>query len=109
MKKVTVVLLIVLATAFTGFAQNGKVKTKQVKADTSLHKWYTCSMHPEVLSNKPGKCPKCGMALVERKTYTCSMHPEVVSDRPGTCPKCGMELIEKAANGKSKKNKPKKV
>src|SRR5207237_6136839 len=22
---------------------------------------YTCSMHPEVLSDKPGKCPKCGM------------------------------------------------
>lgn len=29
------------------------------------------------------------------KTYTCSMHPEVVLDKPGKCPKCGMELIEK--------------
>ncbi len=29
------------------------------------------------------------------KTYTCSMHPEVISDNPGKCPKCGMELIEK--------------
>src|SRR4051812_39012777 len=25
-------------------------------------------------------------------TYTCPMHPEVVSDRPGPCPKCGMAL-----------------
>lgn len=24
--------------------------------------------------------------------YTCSMHPEVVSDTPGKCPKCGMNL-----------------
>lgn len=24
---------------------------------------YTCPMHPEVISNKPGKCPKCGMNL----------------------------------------------
>src|ERR1700733_12357827 len=24
---------------------------------------YTCPMHPEVLSAKPGPCPKCGMAL----------------------------------------------
>ncbi len=24
--------------------------------------------------------------------YTCPMHPEVRSDRPGTCPKCGMAL-----------------
>jgi len=25
---------------------------------------YTCPMHPEVRSDKPGNCPKCGMALV---------------------------------------------
>ncbi len=24
-------------------------------------------MHPEVISNKPGKCPKCGMTLVNQK------------------------------------------
>nr|WP_228452318.1 multicopper oxidase domain-containing protein [Chryseobacterium sp. c4a] len=28
-------------------------------------------------------------------TYTCPMHPEVTSDKPGKCPKCGMELVEK--------------
>ena len=26
---------------------------------------YTCPMHPEVRSGKPGKCPKCGMTLVK--------------------------------------------
>ncbi len=26
--------------------------------------------------------------------YTCPMHPEVVSDKPGRCPKCGMNLTE---------------
>lgn len=28
---------------------------------------YVCPMHPEVQSDKPGKCPKCGMKLVPRK------------------------------------------
>lgn len=27
------------------------------------------------------------------KMYTCEMHPEVISDTPGDCPKCGMRLV----------------
>lgn len=29
---------------------------------------YTCPMHPEIVEYQPGSCPKCGMALVSRKT-----------------------------------------
>lgn len=29
---------------------------------------YSCPMHPEVTSDKPGECPKCGMTLVKRKS-----------------------------------------
>ena len=28
------------------------------------------------------------------KFYQCEMHPEVLSDAPGTCPKCEMDLSE---------------
>ncbi|HUX95805.1 MAG TPA: copper-translocating P-type ATPase [Bacteroidales bacterium] len=28
---------------------------------------YTCPMHPEIRSDKPGSCPKCGMTLVPEK------------------------------------------
>ncbi|HEX8041361.1 MAG TPA: heavy metal translocating P-type ATPase, partial [Chryseosolibacter sp.] len=28
------------------------------------HQRYTCPMHPEVIKDAPGKCPKCGMDLV---------------------------------------------
>ena len=29
---------------------------------------YTCPMHPEVVQDEPGNCPKCGMTLVPRET-----------------------------------------
>ncbi|MHB8121307.1 MAG: heavy metal translocating P-type ATPase [Desulfuromonadaceae bacterium] len=68
---------------------------------------YTCPMHPEVLQDHPGSCPKCGMALepVEMPTsatvttYTCPMHPEVIQDHPGNCPKCGMALEAVTSSG----------
>lgn len=70
---------------------------------------YTCPMPQDsVFSDKPGKCPKCGMDLVkmeqpmqthehttEESAYTCPMHPEVQSDKPGSCPICGMDLVKK--------------
>jgi FtsP/CotA-like multicopper oxidase with cupredoxin domain len=32
-------------------------------------------------------------APVEASSWVCPMHPEVVSDAPGVCPKCGMQLV----------------
>lgn len=34
--------------------------------------------------------------------YTCPMHPEVKADEPGRCPECGMDLVEKESPEKSK-------
>jgi hypothetical protein len=31
--------------------------------------------------------------------YTCPMHPQVVSDQPGKCPICGMTLVKKEKDG----------
>jgi membrane fusion protein, copper/silver efflux system len=31
----------------------------------------------------------------EAKQYYCPMHPQIVQDRPGNCPICGMTLVEK--------------
>lgn len=66
---------------------------------------YTCPMPEDsVFSDKPGKCPKCGMDLVkmeqdnhehDKVAYTCPMPEDsVFSDKPGKCPKCGMDLVK---------------
>ncbi|HEX4139641.1 MAG TPA: copper-translocating P-type ATPase, partial [Candidatus Methylacidiphilales bacterium] len=67
---------------------------------------YFCPMCEGVVSDKPGACPMCGMALernpayVEKRAtvYTCPMHPEIRKDSPGSCPICGMALEPVAAS-----------
>jgi hypothetical protein len=84
---------------------------------------YTCPMHPEVTSNKPGKCPICAMNLEKKaKTSAAPVQAEkartsaapapakeiayicpctgcggIRSDKPGTCEKCGMKLVPEKA------------
>jgi P-type Cu+ transporter len=41
---------------------------------------------------KAAHAPQPPAEVVEGAKYTCPMHPEVVQDGPGTCPKCGMAL-----------------
>lgn len=31
--------------------------------------------------------------------YTCPMHPQIIQDKPGTCPVCGMDLVMKGRPG----------
>ena len=33
-----------------------------------------------------------------KEVWTCSMHPEIIRDKPGSCPICGMDLIKKEEN-----------
>lgn len=73
---------------------------------------YYCPMCEGVESDKPGTCPKCGMALernpaamLSSKTiYTCPMHPEIEQDHPGNCPICGMALEPKGAPAGEQEN-----
>lgn len=124
MKIFAVVLISLIVFTFSALGQemtsqkhpmdSTKVKksmTHQRHMDSAKGVKYTCPMHPEVVKNKPGKCPKCGMTLVKVDAkinkqaakkldavkpimYVCPMHPDVTSDKPGKCPKCKMNLVK---------------
>ena len=93
-----------------GHHSHASAETSKADRQTQTGK-YICPMHPEVVSDKPGDCPKCGMALERNPTwvepnagktiYTCPMHPEIEQDHPGDCPKCGMRLEPKTVAAES--------
>ncbi|MDP9229919.1 MAG: hypothetical protein M3O67_04495 [Bacteroidota bacterium] len=75
-RNISIVMLIALMT--TGFiaCNNSDTKNKNstTQTDTSgmrqvmvTDEMYTCQMHNEVINDKPGKCPKCEMALAKLK------------------------------------------
>ena len=37
----------------------------------------------------------------ENEVYTCSMHPQIIKDKPGSCPICGMTLVKKVTEDHS--------
>ena len=40
----------------------------------------------------------------QNEVYTCSMHPEIIRDKPGNCPICGMTLVKKVTEDHSDEN-----
>ena len=93
--------------AVASFAQKAKGNP-----DTTLKQYltYSCSMHPQYVSNVPAKCPVCNddmtlskkvqMKMEVMKLYTCPMD-NVISTEPGKCPKCKMDMVEFKPKAKS--------
>ena len=62
--KVKIALVLIAATMLLGSCGN---KTEGEKTDQiSSSGQYICPMHPEVFSDNPGSCSKCGMDLVKK-------------------------------------------
>jgi hypothetical protein len=95
-----------------GMYVNARLKVKLgsegVSIDSKIMEKYMCPMHPEVISDKEGNCPECGMRLeliggragvfvpgLIPQLYECPMKCEgSVSGEPGSCSKCEKVLIE---------------
>lgn len=70
-KFINAVLMLTLCCGISVVAQDStKTDKKQVEAGTGAQHadsiYYTCPMHPEIVSAEPGSCPKCGMDLVKK-------------------------------------------
>jgi hypothetical protein len=56
------IIIIILCASYL-FSSCSRKIAQNVEANQSHY--YTCAMHSEVFTTKPGNCPKCGMTLVQ--------------------------------------------
>ncbi|WP_308224953.1 heavy metal-binding domain-containing protein [Flavobacterium sp. J372] len=67
LKHLILALLLSFIPVLVQAQHSGHTAPKTTETSKGTAATYTCPMHPEVRSDKPGKCPKCGMALVKEK------------------------------------------
>lgn len=65
MKKIILSSMLVLSSVFIASCSGENESTENATSEQGKEV-YTCPMHPEVTSDKPGDCPKCGMALEKK-------------------------------------------
>ena len=92
--KTNSIILIVATIAFYSF-QNTFAQHTHEKQDTTLTHdstkiIYTCPMHSEIISDKPGTCPRCGMELVEVEKWEKQSGPMQHQMDMMMCPEHGM-------------------
>lgn len=69
-------LLLVTVPGATTLAQSSGTEAPQNEASQKPKATHHCPMHPEIKSTKPGKCPKCKMAMRPEATDSAkAMHP----------------------------------
>jgi membrane fusion protein, copper/silver efflux system len=56
-----------------------RTETRKEKV-TGDKKQYVCSMHPEIVQDKPGDCPICAMALIEKIDHDMNMADSTLND-----------------------------
>jgi len=95
-----------------GCSKNAE-EVKDQHSDHAKEKvYYTCAMHPQIKSDKPGRCPICKMILTKieiseaesevsehkmPEVWLCKDFPDVTSEHFMKCPIDGSPMIKKTA------------
>lgn len=79
------------------------------QSQAQVKSYYTCSMHPQIKQDKPGKCPICHMNLTKvevedlssetfqtkvKDVWRCKDHPDITSEVEEVCPIDGTPMIK---------------
>jgi Cu(I)/Ag(I) efflux system membrane fusion protein len=70
----------VLYSALLSLSLLAACKGKKTSATTKADTYYTCSMHPQIMQDKPGTCPICHMDLIPVKRSKESKDEIMLSD-----------------------------
>lgn len=65
-KKKWIVLAVVSFVLLGGLIIYSQIQQHQSHKHQGLKEYYTCAMHPQIIKDKPGNCPICGMRLIKK-------------------------------------------
>jgi hypothetical protein len=81
-----------------GSPRGGSDESDSRESESHQHGSHQHGSHQHGAEHQPAEgSGTSGKAVDDAVVYTCPMHPDVVADRPGKCPRCGMNLVKRDA------------
>lgn len=62
---------------------------KEASGQQKAEVYYSCSMHPEVVADKAGKCPQCGMELTKKNVASTTKGAKMSGKKGAMKNRCG--------------------
>ncbi|WP_412471862.1 efflux RND transporter periplasmic adaptor subunit [Halobacteriovorax sp. RT-1-4] len=105
-------LKIITFTTLLGFVACSPKEETSTHSESKVKTYYTCSMHPQIKEDKPGKCPICHMNLTKveveddhdhsamtqnepkKDLWRCKDFPDVTSEKEDVCPMDGSPMVK---------------